>query len=142
MPGFHINGALTLGENIADIAGIEIAYKAYIASLNGAAPPSIDGMTAEQRFYIGFAQSWLGKRRDASTIAGIKSDPHSPEKYRVNGVVIHMPTYYSAFSVKPGDKMYLPPGPEPFSDDPSVPGGRGPLHGRSSHRPRHPLSPR
>ena len=110
VPGFHINGALTLGENIADIAGIEIAYKAYIASLNGAAPPVIDGMTAEQRFYIGFAQSWLGKRRDASTIAGIKSDPHSPEKYRVNGVVIHMPTYYSAFSVKPGDKMYLPPG--------------------------------
>jgi putative endopeptidase len=108
--GFHINGALTLGENIADIAGIEIAYKAYSASLNGAAPPVIDGMTADQRFYIGFAQSWLGKRRDASTIAGIKSDPHSPEKYRVNGVVIHMPTYYSAFSVKPGDKMYLPPG--------------------------------
>jgi putative endopeptidase len=65
--GFHINGALTLGENIADLAGIEIAYKAYIASLNGRTPPVIDGMTAEQRFYIGYAQSWLGKRREART---------------------------------------------------------------------------
>jgi putative endopeptidase len=110
VPGFHVNGALTLGENIADIAGIEIAYKAYLASLNGAAPPVIDGMTADQRFYIGFAQSWLGKRRDASIIAQVKSDPHSPEKYRTNGVVVHMPSYYSAFSVTPGDKMYLPPG--------------------------------
>jgi putative endopeptidase len=109
VPGFHVNGALTLGENIADIAGIEIAYKAYLASLNGRAPPVIDGMTADQRFYIGFAQSWLGKRRDESTIAQVKSDPHSPEKYRTNGVVVHMPSFYSAFSVVPGDKMYLPP---------------------------------
>ena len=109
VPGFHVNGALTLGENIADIAGIEIAYKAYIASLNGRAPPVIDGMTADQRFYIGFAQSWLGKRRDASIIAQVKSDPHSPEKYRTNGVVVHMPSFYSAFKVMPGDKMYLAP---------------------------------
>ncbi|HEY2464689.1 MAG TPA: M13 family metallopeptidase [Steroidobacteraceae bacterium] len=109
VPGFHVNGALTLGENIADIAGIEIAYKAYMASLNGRAPPIIDGMTADQRFFIGFAQSWLGKRRDESTIAQVKSDPHSPEKYRTNGVVVHMPSFYSAFSVTAGDKMYLPP---------------------------------
>lgn len=109
VPGFHVNGALTLGENIADIAGIEIAYKAYLASLNGRVPPVIDGMTADQRFYIGFAQSWLGKRRDESTIAQVKSDPHSPVKYRTNGVVVHMPSFYSAFSVVPGDKMYLPP---------------------------------
>jgi len=109
VPGFHVNGALTLGENIADIAGIEIAHKAYLASLNGRAPPIIDGMTAEQRFYIGFAQSWLGKERDESTIAQLKSDPHSPEKYRTNGVVVHMPSFYSAFSVAPGDKMYLAP---------------------------------
>ncbi len=109
VPGFHVNGALTLGENIADIAGIEIAHKAYLASLNGRTPPVIDGMTAEQRFYIGFAQSWLGKRRDEATIAAIKSDPHSPEKYRTNGVVVHMPSFYGAFSVMPGDKMYLAP---------------------------------
>ena len=109
VPGFHVNGALTLGENIADIAGIEIAYKAYRASLAGREPPVIDGMTADQRFYVGFAQSWMGKSRDESTIAQVKSDPHSPVKYRVNGVVVHMPTYYSAFKVMPGDKMYLAP---------------------------------
>lgn len=109
VPGFHVNGALTLGENIADIAGIEIAYKAYHASLDGRAAPVIDGMSADQRFFIGFAQSWLGKRRDESSIAQIKSDPHSPEKFRTNGVVVHMPGFYSAFAVMPGDKMFIPP---------------------------------
>lgn len=109
VPGFHINGALTLGENIADIAGLEIAYKAYAASKNGRTPPVIDGMTADQRFYIGYAQSWLGKEREAFTIEILKSNPHSPEKYRVDGVVVHMPSFYSAFSVVPIDKMYLQP---------------------------------
>jgi putative endopeptidase len=109
VPGFHVNGELTLGENIADIAGIEIAYKAYIASLNGREPPVIDGMSADQRFYIGYAQSWLSKTRDAALIELVKSNPHSPEKYRVNGVVVHMPSFYDAFSVKRGDKMYLRP---------------------------------
>jgi putative endopeptidase len=107
--GFHVNGELTLGENIADIAGIEIAYKAYIASLHGSAPPVIDGMSADQRFYIGYAQSWLSKTRDAALIELVKSNPHSPEKYRVNGVIVHMPSFYDAFSVKRGDKMYLRP---------------------------------
>jgi predicted metalloendopeptidase len=106
--GFHVNGALTLGENIADIAGIEIAYKAYLASLKGRTPPVIGGMTADQRFYVGFAQSWLGKQRDESTIEQVTSDPHSPVKYRTNGVVVHMPSFYTAFSVQPGDGMYLP----------------------------------
>ena len=109
VPGFHVNGELTLGENIADIAGIEIAYKAYIASLNGSAPPVIDGMSADQRFYIGYAQSWLSKTRDAALIELVKSNPHAPEKYRVNGVVVHMPSFYDAFPVKSGDKMYLRP---------------------------------
>jgi putative endopeptidase len=106
--GFRINGALTLGENIADIAGIEIAYKAYRASLHDRNAPVIDGLSGDQRFYIGYAQSWLGKERDADTIAQLKSDPHSPVKYRVNGVVIHMPSFYDAFNVTPSDKMYLP----------------------------------
>jgi putative endopeptidase len=109
VPGFHVNGELTLGENIADIAGIEIAYKAYVASLKGSAPPVIDGMSADQRFYLGYGQSWLSKTRDAATIEQVKSDPHSPEKYRVNGVVVHMTSFYDAFSVKSGDKMYLRP---------------------------------
>lgn len=109
VPGFHVNGELTLGENIGDIAGIEIAYKAFIASLNGRAAPVIDGMTADQRFYLGYAQSWLGKQRDAATIAQLASNPHAPEEYRVNGVVVHMPSFYSAFSVASGDKMYIAP---------------------------------
>ncbi len=109
VPGFHVNGELTLGENIADIAGIEIAYKAYVASLNGRAPPVIDGMTADQRFFIGYAQSWMSKQRDAATIAQLTSDPHAPEKYRVNGVVVHMPSFYGAFSIASGDKMFLAP---------------------------------
>jgi putative endopeptidase len=109
LPGFKINGELTLGENIADIAGIEIAYKAYLASLKGSAPPIIEGMSADQRFYLGYAQSWLSKTRDDATIAQLKSDPHSPEKYRANGVVVHMPSFYSAFAVNPGDKMYVAP---------------------------------
>jgi putative endopeptidase len=109
VPGFHVNGELTLGENIADIAGIEIAYKAYNASLAQNAPPIIEGMSADQRFYLGYAQSWLSKTRDAAIIEQIKSDPHAPEKYRVNGVVVHMSSFYDAFSVKSGDKMYLRP---------------------------------
>jgi putative endopeptidase len=109
VPGFKVNGELTLGENIADIAGIEIAYKAYVASLNGRTPAIIDGLTAPQRFYLGYAQSWLSQQREAGIIEQVKSDPHAPEKYRVNGVVVHMPSFYDAFAVKPGDRMYLPP---------------------------------
>ena len=107
--GFHINGAQTLGENIADIAGLEIAYKAYTTTLNGQHAQVIDGMTGDQRFYLGFAQSWLGKERDSALISQLKSDPHSPEKYRVNGVVVHMPSFYQAFSVTPADKMWMAP---------------------------------
>jgi predicted metalloendopeptidase len=107
--GFHINGALTLGENIADIAGIEIAYKAYLATLDGKPAPVIDGMTGDQRFYLGYAQSWLGKERESALIAQLKSDPHSPEKYRVNGVVVHLPSFYQAFSVTSSDKMWMAP---------------------------------
>lgn len=109
VPGFHINGALTLGENIADIAGLEIAYKAYRASLNGKTPPVIDGLTADQRFFVGFAQSWLGKQREERTIEQLKSNPHSPEKYRVNGVVVHLGSFYDAFAVGARDRMYLAP---------------------------------
>jgi putative endopeptidase len=109
LPGFKVNGELTLGENIADIAGLEIAYKAYIASLRGRAPPVIDGMTADQRFYLGYAQSWMSQQRDDATIAQLKSDEHSPEKFRANGSVVHVPSFYGAFGVKSGDKMYVAP---------------------------------
>jgi putative endopeptidase len=107
--GYTINGALTLGENIADNSGLEIAYKAYHQSLGGKPAPVIDGSTGDQRFFYGFAQVFRGKSRDAAVLSQIKSDPHSPEEFRVNGVVRNHPAFYSTFNVKPGDGMYLPP---------------------------------
>jgi len=107
--GYHVNGALTLGENIADNSGIAIAYKAYHLSLHGQPAPVIDGLTGDQRFYMGFAQVWRSKIRDAQQIVYLKSDPHSPDQFRANGTVRNQPGYYQAFDVKPGDKMYLAP---------------------------------
>ncbi len=107
--GYTINGALTLGENIADNSGLEIAYKAYHQSLGGKTAPVIDGTTGDQRFFFGFAQAFRGKTREAALLSQIKSDPHSPEEFRVNGVIRNHPAFYSTFNVKPGDAMYLPP---------------------------------
>ncbi|MEC5218073.1 putative endopeptidase [Actimicrobium sp. GrIS 1.19] len=109
LPGYNINGALTLGENIADNSGLAIAYKAYHLSLAGKTPPVLDGLTGDQRLYLGWAQVWRAKARDSQTIVQIKTDPHSPAKYRANGAVSNQPGFYSAFDVKEGDKMYLPP---------------------------------
>jgi predicted metalloendopeptidase len=107
--GYHVNGALTLGENIADNSGLAIAYKAYRLSLAGKEAPVIDGLTGDQRFYLGFVQAWQEKSRDAAMIAQIKSDPHSPGEYRANGTLVNQPGFYEAFGVKPGDKMYVAP---------------------------------
>ena len=109
VPGYTINGGLTLGENIADNSGLEIAYKAYHASLNGKQPRVIDGTTGDQRFFYGFAQVFRAKSREAALLSQIKSDPHSPEEFRVNGAVRNHPAFYTTFNVKPGDAMYLPP---------------------------------
>jgi predicted metalloendopeptidase len=109
VPGYHVNGELTLGENIADNSGLAIAYKAYRLSLGGKEAPVIDGLTGDQRFYIGFAQVWRGKTRDNEIILEIKSDPHSPEMYRGSLPLMNQPAFYQAFDVKPGDKMYLAP---------------------------------
>ena len=109
LPGYHVNGALTLGENIADNSGLAIASKAYKLSLAGKSAPIIDGLTGEQRLYMGWTQVWRGKSRDAQTIVQIKTDPHSPAQYRANGSLANQPGFYSAFGVKEGDKMYLPP---------------------------------
>ena len=87
LPGLHINGKLTLGENIADLAGLAIAYRAYKLSLNGKPAPVRDGLTGDQRFFLAYAQSWAGKRREAALRQQILSNPHSPERYRVNGIV-------------------------------------------------------
>jgi len=109
VPGYRLNGELTLGENIADNSGLAVAFKAYLLSLGGKAAPVLDGFTGEQRLYIGWAQAWREKDRDNFLIKLIKSDPHSPPAQRTLGVVVNQPAFYQAFSVKPGDRMYLPP---------------------------------
>jgi putative endopeptidase len=109
LPGYKVNGALTLGENIGDLSGVAIAYKAYKLSLNGKPAPVIDGFTGDQRFFMGFGQIWRMKMREAQQIVQIKTDPHSPGQFRTNGVLVNQPGFYEAFGVKEGDKMYLAP---------------------------------
>ena len=109
VPGFRVNGELTLGENIADNSGLAVAYKAYRLSLGDKAAPRIDGLTGDQRFYIGWAQAWQAKVRENTEILRIKADPHSPARFRAQGTVVNQAAFYGAFDVKPGDKMYLPP---------------------------------
>ena len=107
--GEHVNGQLTLGENIGDLGGLTIAHKAYQLALGNRKSAMLDGFTAEQRFFIGWAQVWKGKYRPELAAVLLKTDPHSPLEYRVNGVVVNIPAFYSAFAIKPGDKLYLPP---------------------------------
>jgi putative endopeptidase len=107
--GYTVNGELTLGENIADNSGLEIAYKAYHRSLGGKPAPVIGGTTGDERFFYGFAQAFRGKVREPALLAQIKSDPHSPDEFRVNGAVRNHPAFYATFGVKPGDALYLPP---------------------------------
>ena len=109
VPGHHVNGELTLGENIADNAGLEVAYKAYHLALAGKDAPVLDGMSGDQRFFIAFAQSWRSKSRDEATLKQLVSDPHTPDLWRPIGTASNMEPFYQAFGVKPGDKMYLSP---------------------------------
>jgi predicted metalloendopeptidase len=109
LEGMHVNGQLTLGENIGDLSGIAIAYKAYQLSLAGKQAPVLDGFTGDQRFFIGWGQIWKRKYREDELIKRLKTDPHSPTEYRCNGILRNMPAFAQAFDVKPGDPMYLPP---------------------------------
>ena len=109
LPGQKVNGALTIGENIGDLGGLSIAYKAYQRSLHGREAPVIDGLTGDQRFFIGYAQAWRSKARDAEVARELAIDPHSPPEFRCNGVVRNLPEFYAAFGVKEGDKLWLPP---------------------------------
>ena len=109
LPGIHIKGKLTLGENIADIAGLVIAYKAYHIALGGKPAPVLDGYTGDQRFYIAYGQSWRQKDRDGRLRMQLLSNEHSPPKYRVDGVVRNDDAWFAAFNIKPGDKLYLAP---------------------------------
>ena len=134
VPGYHVNGALTLGENIADNSGLAIAYKAYQLSLGGKPAPVIDGLTGDQRFFLGFAQVWRSKTRDATLVARIKTDPHSPGEFRANGTLSNQPGFYDAFDVKPGDKMYTRAGKARHRSGDAL--TRSPLfafHGRRRH---------
>lgn len=105
----YINGKLTLGENIGDLSGLTIAYRAYKASLKGKDAPVIDGLTGEQRFFLGFAQIWRSKKVEKRLRNNIVTDLHSPEEYRAIGALSNMDEFYKAYNVQPGDAMYIEP---------------------------------
>lgn len=105
LEGVFVNGELTLGENIADLGGLTIAYHAYQKSLEGKEDKIIDGYTGNQRFFIAFGQVWQNNIRDNALVQRVNTDPHSPGKYRVNGTLANMPEFFEAFDVKEGDAM-------------------------------------
>jgi len=109
LPGTHVNGKLTMGENIGDVSGLAQAYRAYRISLHGKEPPVIDGLTGDQRFFLGFAQIWRTKYRDAALRQQILSDPHSPGMYRAYVPLVNNDVFMKAWNVQPGDKMYRAP---------------------------------
>ena len=109
VPGYFVDGNFTLGENIGDVGGLSLAYRAYQMSLNGDEAPVIDGLTGDQRFFLAWAQVWQRKYREDELIQRLTTDPHSPAEYRVNGVVRNFDEWYEAFDVQPGDELYLPP---------------------------------
>lgn len=109
LPGAKVNGELTMGENIADLGGVVVALDAYRASLKGKPAPVIDGLTGEQRVFLGWAQAWRGKLRDDAVRRQVVSDPHSPRQYRVNGVMRNIDAWYDAFKVKADEKMFVAP---------------------------------
>jgi putative endopeptidase len=109
LPGYTVGGALTVGENIGDNAGLAIAYRAWQLALGGKPAPVIDGLTGAQRFFMGYGQVWREKKRDAAALVQLKSGPHAPGKFRVNGALVNQDGFYEAFGIKPGDAMYLAP---------------------------------
>ena len=109
LPGLHVNGAFTLGENIGDLGGLSIAVKAYKESLQGKEAPVLDGFTGMQRVFLGWGKVWKEKIREEALRNQILADPHSPAKFRANGTVRNIPEFYEAFNVKPNNKLYLAP---------------------------------
>ena len=104
-----VNGRLTLGENIGDLGGLSLAYRAYKIATKGKDVPVIDGLTGDQRFFLAWAQVWRASQREASYRTRLRTDPHSPEEYRVNGVVRNLDEWYAAFGITPDHKLYIPP---------------------------------
>lgn len=109
LPGLNVNGANTIGENIGDLGGLNMAHEAYLLSLKGQPAPVIEGLTGDQRFFLAYAQVWREKYREGSLREIVMSDVHSPSRFRVNGPLPNIDVWYSAFDVKPGDKMYIAP---------------------------------
>ncbi len=109
VPGHFVNGALTIGENIGDLGGLSIAWKAYLISLAGAEPPVIDALTGAQRFFLSWAQAWQLKMRDEEAIRLLAIDPHSPNEFRCNQIVSNIDDFYDAFGVAEGDALWLAP---------------------------------
>jgi predicted metalloendopeptidase len=109
LPGLHINGALTLGENIGDLGGLSIAYRAWKIALGGRPSPVIDGLTGEQRYFMGWAQVWRAKARPQYLQRQVLSDPHSWSEFRANGPLSNFQAFYDVYALKPGDKLYRAP---------------------------------
>ncbi len=109
LPGHHVNGALTIGENIGDLGGLGIAWKAYLLSLGGAEPPVVDGLTGAERFFLSWAQAWRAKSRDEEALRLLAIDPHSPTEFRCNQIVRNIEEFYSAFGVTERDALWLDP---------------------------------
>ena len=109
LPGLKVNGANTIGENIGDLGGLDIAYHAYHLALQGRSAPLIDGLSGDQRFFLSWAQVWRTKFREGALRELTMSDVHSPPYFRVNGTMPNIDAWYAAFGVKAGDKLYLPP---------------------------------
>jgi putative endopeptidase len=107
--GACVNGRLALGENIGDLSGLAVAYRAYRLSLNGREAPVIGGLTGDQRFFMGWAQVWRVAFRDEALRQQLITGPHSPGMYRTNGILANMPEFHAAFGVGEGDAMYLSP---------------------------------
>jgi predicted metalloendopeptidase len=109
IPGLFVNGRLTLGENIADLAGLTVTHAAFHLSLNGKQAPVLDGFTGDQRLFLGYAQVWRFKAREETLRQRVLSDSHSPPEFRINGAVRNVDAWYDAMGVGPGDRLYLPP---------------------------------
>ena len=109
VPGLHVNGSLTMGENIGDLGGSNVAYKAYQISLEGKPAAKVDGFTGDQRFFLGYAQVWRSLYKEEALRNQVMTDPHSPAMYRTNGIVRNHDAWYQAFDVKQGDALFLPP---------------------------------
>lgn len=108
-PGHHVNGALTVGENIGDLGGLAMSYRAYLLSLGDAEPPVIDGLTGAQRFFMSWARVWRGKVREAEMIRRLATDPHSPRELRCNAIVRNLDEFAEAFGLRPDDGLWLDP---------------------------------